>query len=80
MYEIPFVDVLYKIILPRLSDACYAFQMKSATNTENKYNQNFDGVYCTCARPYPDPEGDEDDMLQCIICEDWYHSKVNITR
>lgn len=54
--------------------------MKSATNTENKYNQNFDGVYCTCARPYPDPEGDEDDMLQCIICEDWYHLKVNMTQ
>lgn len=48
------------------------------TNIENKYNQNFYGVYCTCARPYPDPEGDEDDMLQCIICEDWYHLKVNV--
>ena len=25
-------------------------------NTENKYNQNFRGLYCTCSRPYPDPE------------------------
>lgn len=41
------------------------------------YNQNFDGVYCTCARPYPDPENENnDEMLQCVICEDWYHSKV----
>ncbi|RLU21895.1 hypothetical protein DMN91_006272 [Ooceraea biroi] len=54
---------------------CNLDKLKAATNTENKYNQNFYGVYCTCARPYPDPEGDEDDMLQCIICEDWYHSK-----
>lgn len=56
---------------------CNLDKMKSAVNSENKYNQNFDGVYCVCARPYPDPdsEGDEDDMLQCIICEDWYHSK-----
>lgn len=54
---------------------CNLEKLKSATNTENKYNQNFNGVYCVCARPYPDPEGDEDDMLQCIICEDWYHLK-----
>ncbi|EFN87245.1 putative E3 ubiquitin-protein ligase UBR7 isoform X2 [Harpegnathos saltator] len=54
---------------------CNLEKQKSATNGENKYNQNFDGVYCTCARPYPDPEGDDDEMLQCIICEDWYHSK-----
>ncbi|XP_011050924.1 PREDICTED: putative E3 ubiquitin-protein ligase UBR7 isoform X2 [Acromyrmex echinatior] len=54
---------------------CNLEKLKSAINTENKYNQNFDGVYCICARPYPDPEGDEDDMLQCIICEDWYHLK-----
>lgn len=45
-------------------------------NEENKYNQNFNGVYCTCARPYPDPEDTTgDEMLQCVICEDWYHSK-----
>ena len=34
-------------------------------------------MYCVCSRPYPDPdcppelEGDE--MIQCIICEDWFH-------
>lgn len=54
---------------------CNLEKQKSANNNENKYNQNFDGTYCTCARPYPDPEGDDDEMLQCIICEDWYHSK-----
>lgn len=45
-------------------------------NEKNKYNQNYSGVYCTCHRPYPDPEDDfEDEMIQCIICEDWYHSR-----
>ena len=41
------------------------------------YGQNYKGLYCTCSRPYPDPdcppelEGDE--MIQCIMCEDWFH-------
>jgi len=52
--------------------------LKAAANIENKYNQNFYGIYCTCGKPYPDPEGDEDDMLQCAICEDWYHLKVSM--
>ncbi|XP_034250247.1 putative E3 ubiquitin-protein ligase UBR7 [Thrips palmi] len=45
-------------------------------NENNKYNQNFNGVYCTCHRPYPDSEDPVDDeMIQCIICEDWYHGR-----
>lgn len=45
-------------------------------NEKNKYNQNFCGVYCTCHRPYPDPEDPiDDEMIQCIICEDWYHGR-----
>ncbi|XP_008556199.1 putative E3 ubiquitin-protein ligase UBR7 [Microplitis demolitor] len=55
---------------------CSLDPCKASENTENKYNQNFKGVYCTCARPYPDPEDTTgDEMLQCVICEDWYHSK-----
>ncbi|GAB0089148.1 E3 ubiquitin-protein ligase UBR7 [Sergentomyia squamirostris] len=49
---------------------------KSAENTENHYNQNFAGLYCSCHRPYPDPEDPiEDEMIQCIICEDWFHCR-----
>lgn len=41
-----------------------------------RYNQNFRGLYCTCHRPYPDIEDAiPDDMIQCIICEDWYHGR-----
>ena len=46
------------------------------TNSKNRYNQNFSGVYCTCHRPYPDPEDNvEDCMIQCVVCEDWYHGR-----
>lgn len=45
-------------------------------NDKNSYNHNFSGVYCTCDRPYPDPEDDvNDEMIQCIMCEDWFHSR-----
>ncbi|EDW71206.1 putative E3 ubiquitin-protein ligase UBR7 [Drosophila virilis] len=43
-------------------------------NAGNLYNQNFQGLYCKCKRPYPDPERTtEEVMLQCAICEDWFH-------
>jgi len=50
-------------------------------NPDNVYNQNYDGLYCTCHRPYPDPEDTvEDEMIQCVVCEDWYHSRhLNIS-
>lgn len=49
---------------------------KTLPNTENYYNQNYSGLYCTCHRPYPDPEDETpDEMLQCIVCEDWYHGR-----
>ena len=46
-------------------------------NTGNKYSHNYSARYCECARPYPDPECpelDEVEMLQCCVCEDWYHT------
>lgn len=53
---------------------CRIFSSKDAENCENVYNQNYKGVYCTCKRPYPDPDGeDQGEMLQCCICEDWFH-------
>lgn len=55
---------------------CNLDPSKDPVNAENQYNHNFDGLYCTCNRPYPDPEDTvNDEMLQCVICEDWYHSK-----
>lgn len=55
---------------------CKLDEKKSDFNTANTYNQNFCGVYCTCKRPYPDEEDTVDDiMIQCIVCEDWYHTR-----
>ncbi|KAL3265555.1 hypothetical protein HHI36_009760 [Cryptolaemus montrouzieri] len=55
---------------------CNLYDDKEPLNEENSYNQNFQGTYCVCSRPYPDPEDPiSDEMIQCIICEDWYHSR-----
>ncbi|KAI0209019.1 putative E3 ubiquitin-protein ligase UBR7 [Lamellibrachia satsuma] len=49
---------------------------KVPENADNRYNQNFLGTYCTCHRPYPDPDDQvEDEMIQCVVCEDWFHGR-----
>lgn len=59
-----------------LAVRCRLDDQKLDANTANSYNQNFSGVYCTCHRPYPDPEDPVDDeMIQCVVCEDWYHCR-----
>lgn len=63
------------------SNPCQLSNDKAKDNPENRYNQNFKGVYCTCQRPYPDDEDPvEDQMIQCVICEDWYHGRHLKTR
>lgn len=58
------------------SHPCQFTPDKTSLNEDNKYNQNFSGLYCVCHKPYPDPEApEEDEMIQCIICEDWLHSE-----
>ncbi|XP_071787842.1 putative E3 ubiquitin-protein ligase UBR7 isoform X2 [Asterias amurensis] len=58
------------------SMTCKLIANKADTNPDNKYNQNFRGVYCICSRPYPDPEDEiEDEMIQCVVCEDWFHGR-----
>ncbi|CAK9163066.1 unnamed protein product [Ilex paraguariensis] len=55
---------------------CKLFPNKDTENAENSYNQNFKGSYCTCGRPYPDPDVEEQvEMIQCCICEDWFHEE-----
>ncbi|KAM8725312.1 putative E3 ubiquitin-protein ligase UBR7 isoform 1-T1 [Acanthopagrus schlegelii] len=55
---------------------CKLFPEKEEVNTLNKYSHNFFGVYCTCSRPYPDPDDQvEDEMIQCVVCEDWLHGR-----
>lgn len=41
-------------------------------NTKNMYGQNFDGKFCRCRRPY-DARRERETMVQCLVCEDWFH-------
>ncbi|XP_074471342.1 putative E3 ubiquitin-protein ligase UBR7 [Sebastes fasciatus] len=55
---------------------CKLHPEKEEVNSQNKYSHNFFGVYCTCSRPYPDPDDPvEDEMIQCVVCEDWLHGR-----
>ncbi|XP_068198549.1 putative E3 ubiquitin-protein ligase UBR7 [Antennarius striatus] len=55
---------------------CKLYPEKDDSNSLNTYSHNFFGLYCTCSRPYPDPDDqEEDEMIQCVICEDWLHGR-----
>ncbi|KAL3619179.1 hypothetical protein CASFOL_036749 [Castilleja foliolosa] len=55
---------------------CKLSASKDVENSENKYNHNFKGTYCTCDQPYPDPNVEEQvEMIQCCVCEDWFHEE-----
>ncbi|KAF9131073.1 hypothetical protein BGW39_002232 [Mortierella sp. 14UC] len=43
-----------------------------AVNELNQYNHNFLGRFCWCEVQY-DPHKEESTMLQCVVCEDWFH-------
>ncbi|XP_044015795.1 putative E3 ubiquitin-protein ligase UBR7 [Aphidius gifuensis] len=59
---------------------CILDKAKARLNIENKHTHNgIDGIYCICSRlyPYRDPDSPEeiinDQMMQCIICKNWYY-------
>ncbi|EPS65222.1 hypothetical protein M569_09557, partial [Genlisea aurea] len=55
---------------------CKLFASKDIVNSQNAYNHNFGGTYCTCDLPYPDPNVEEQvEMIQCCVCEDWFHEQ-----
>ncbi|XP_031131518.1 putative E3 ubiquitin-protein ligase UBR7 isoform X2 [Ipomoea triloba] len=55
---------------------CKLLASKDVENPQNLYNHNFRGLYCTCGRPYPDPDAEEQaEMIQCCVCEDWFHEE-----
>ena len=48
---------------------CSLIKDKDYENYFNNYNHNFEGKYCYC-----DKEDDNNNiMLQCFFCEDWFH-------
>ncbi|KAF1318532.1 E3 ubiquitin-protein ligase ubr7-like, partial [Globisporangium splendens] len=55
---------------------CKLLSDKAPQNERNVYSQNFTGKYCSCHRPYPDPEATTPEvMVQCVVCEDWLHDE-----
>ena len=43
-------------------------------NDENTYTRNFRGQFCHCVRgEHYDAETEEEEMYQCLVCEDWLH-------
>lgn len=55
---------------------CKLLPSKDVENPRNSYNQNFRGFYCSCGRPFPDPDAeDQVEMIQCCVCEDWFHNE-----
>lgn len=69
----------------KLYTNCDLQKEKDKINEKNTYNHNYKGLYCTCERPYPDPdcpaELEDDEMIQCITCEDWFHgSHLNLSQ
>ncbi|ORY92209.1 hypothetical protein BCR43DRAFT_497965 [Syncephalastrum racemosum] len=49
-------------------------QKATSDNDKNTYNHNFKGLYCRCNQFY-DPEKEENEMYQCLVCEDWFHER-----
>ena len=47
---------------------CSLMKDKDYENLGNEYNHNYIGKYCYC-----DKEDDGTEMIQCFICEDWFH-------
>ncbi|KAG0325131.1 putative E3 ubiquitin-protein ligase ubr7 [Dissophora globulifera] len=43
-----------------------------SVNALNQYNHNYLGRFCWCDIQY-DPIKEESTMLQCVVCEDWFH-------
>ncbi|XP_035764843.1 putative E3 ubiquitin-protein ligase UBR7 [Neolamprologus brichardi] len=48
---------------------CKLHPDKDEVNSLNKYSQNFFGVYCTCGRPYPDPEDQHFLCVYVCVCD-----------
>uniref|UniRef100_A0A914YCT8 UBR-type domain-containing protein n=1 Tax=Panagrolaimus superbus TaxID=310955 RepID=A0A914YCT8_9BILA len=61
----------------KFAEKCQLQPEKNVTNKYNKYCDNFLNKWCTCKKPYPPEENTpefDSEMLQCVACENWFHS------
>lgn len=49
---------MYCIFFIKFDRFFCVLQKKADHNEDNRYNQNFKGLYCICNRPYPDDDDD----------------------
>ncbi|KAJ3132376.1 hypothetical protein HK101_004610, partial [Irineochytrium annulatum] len=51
---------------------------KGLPNDSNRYDRNFDNVFCWCGAEYDfesELKAENGTMLQCLLCEDWFHMR-----
>jgi E3 ubiquitin-protein ligase UBR7 len=60
-----FKELIHLLVI----DKCCFSEVVQVENRENKYQHNFEGLYCFCNKPYLESE----EMIQCEICQDWFH-------
>eukprot|EP01099_Mayorella_cantabrigiensis_P006847 TRINITY_DN5853_c0_g1_i1.p1 TRINITY_DN5853_c0_g1~~TRINITY_DN5853_c0_g1_i1.p1 ORF type:complete len:454 (-),score=102.23 TRINITY_DN5853_c0_g1_i1:60-1421(-) len=46
-----------------------ASETRETRNQKNHYDHNFEGLYCWCNQQYDE----KTEMIQCYICQDWFH-------
>ncbi|KAJ2565382.1 hypothetical protein GGH95_004502 [Coemansia sp. RSA 1836] len=66
-----------RLLLPAEQGACCRLKstrtmLAKLENASNAYNHNFWGMYCSCDKFYV-PENEAGVMIQCYVCNDWYH-------
>ncbi|KAJ3075613.1 hypothetical protein HDU98_007424 [Podochytrium sp. JEL0797] len=58
------------------SQECCLKKARPTRTTTNKHNHNFTGTFCFCNKNYNvDTEDKDSFMLQCLLCQDWFHDK-----
>ena len=55
-----------------LKGGCELKKQEIPLNLSNRYGHNFHGRFCHCDSSYDD-ESQGNTMIQCLVCEDWYH-------
>uniref|UniRef100_A0A6B2L6D1 UBR-type domain-containing protein n=1 Tax=Arcella intermedia TaxID=1963864 RepID=A0A6B2L6D1_9EUKA len=58
---------------PAAGHSCQLSEQVNVKNVKNAYNDNFNGIYCWCKKPYDCSE--EVVMIQCYMCQDWFHEE-----
>ena len=59
--------ILSSVLKNNIDIPCSFNNNKEPVNSFNLYNHNYENKFCYCGKE------EEDEMIQCTLCEDWYH-------